>query len=191
MAYFNDTRIEIEAEKAKDVYEMISRCEHPNLLKLYEVVVIKNEVFTFMDLYSDGDLVKFVRKDIKQGKLLEEKWLKKQFYGIRDGLRYMHKRRMVHRDMKPDNILVVRDELRSVIADFEMVEEEPVGQTTSEYACGMIIYRSPGILASEVYDPYCADVWATGCVYYFMLTGREPFYFRDPKFVYKMKNAKF
>lgn len=155
-----------DQEKAIDVFKIIKKLNHVNLVKIYELICMNDEIYTIMDLYSDGDISSYIKELRKVNLLIQERQAKILLHGLVRGLRHMHARRIVHRDIKPKNVLVVKDPLRSVIADFDLVKEVPDGITRLVYSCGTKHYKSPQILSGKSFDPYNADVWAVGCTLY-------------------------
>ncbi|KZV68055.1 kinase-like protein [Peniophora sp. CONT] len=118
---------------------------------------------------------------------------------ILDALIHCHEQGVAHRDVKPENILLVVDHQRIVLADFGLASVD--AQTCSSFGAGSKPFQSPECSGSEQedahgYDPYAADVWAFGIVFCFILTGICPWdyahpsdkhfaeYLRDPNFLF-------
>lgn len=98
---------------------------------------------------------------------------------IIQGVEYLHNRRVLHLDLKPDNILVTN--LNSIkIVDFGSAQTfNPLSLKQQESGAGTLDYMAPEMLKGEVVGPP-ADLWTIGIVTHIMLSGRLPFEDKDP-----------
>jgi serine/threonine protein kinase len=111
----------------------------------------------------------FIRK---RGKL-SESISKLIFKQIIEGLRYIHKKKIVHRDIKLDNILI--DLTNTVkICDFGVSRKLSNGDIMYEH-CGTPAYIAPEIFQNKGYEGYLCDIWSAGVTLYYMLSGSQPF----------------
>jgi serine/threonine protein kinase len=94
------------------------------------------------------------------------------FYGVLQGVSYLHERNISHRDIKPDNILL-DFEGRAKIADFGL-SRQIVRNRLFETPCGSLEYCPPEILLGGNYDGKAADIWSLGILLYGMCAGRLP-----------------
>lgn len=100
------------------------------------------------------------------GVTLGEEAVRSIIYQLLLSLEYCHANRVVHRDLKPQNILVERDTLRVKLADFGLARlfKFPAREYTHEIIT--LWYRAPEVLlGTEVYFP-TVDVWSVGCIFY-------------------------
>lgn len=110
---------------------------------------------------------------VRKRRRLKETLAKYLFLQIIDGLRYMHSKNILHRDVKLDNILL--DETGKVkICDFGVSRFVIPDQKMTEQ-CGTPAYIAPEILRGEGYTGFGVDVWSAGVVLYAMLYGSVPF----------------
>uniref|UniRef100_G3PMQ2 non-specific serine/threonine protein kinase n=1 Tax=Gasterosteus aculeatus TaxID=69293 RepID=G3PMQ2_GASAC len=98
---------------------------------------------------------------------------------ILQGVEYLHNRRVLHLDLKPDNIMVTN--LNAVkIVDFGSAQSfNPLSLRARDSAAGTLDYMAPEMVKGEVVGPP-ADIWTVGVVTYIMLSGRLPFEDKDP-----------
>ncbi len=153
-------RFFVEAQSA-------GRLNHPNIVSVYDIGVYKEFCYITME-YIEG--ATFEKVCQKKGMLPARKVLEVMF-SVCNALAYAHKEGIIHRDIKPTNIML--DVLGNAkIADFgtaQMTEE------TSEMGVwGTPSYMSPEQLQEEAIGPF-SDIFSLGCVFYEMLTGRLAF----------------
>jgi protein-serine/threonine kinase len=160
-----------ESSRSKVLLEIsiLEKCKHPNIVRLYEIFESEKHMLYVSELWVGGDLLTYVRKRRR----LKESLAKYLFLQIIDGLRYMHSKGIVHRDVKLDNILL--DETGKLkICDFGVSRFTKTGQIMTEQ-CGTPAYIAPEILKGRGYSGFGVDVWSAGVVLYAMLYGSVPF----------------
>eukprot|EP00184_Porphyridium_aerugineum_P000622 CAMPEP_0184691656 /NCGR_PEP_ID=MMETSP0313-20130426/436_1 /TAXON_ID=2792 /ORGANISM="Porphyridium aerugineum, Strain SAG 1380-2" /LENGTH=505 /DNA_ID=CAMNT_0027149409 /DNA_START=87 /DNA_END=1604 /DNA_ORIENTATION=+ len=144
-------------------------CDHPNVLKLYDVFEIETHLFLVIEFVDGCELFDFL---VKRGSLDQDQALN-FFQQIVCGLEYCHRRLICHRDLKPENLLLDRN-LNVKICDFGMTNLNPPGQFL-ETSCGSPHYAAPEVVSGDMYNGLEADIWSTGVILYAMVTGRLPF----------------
>ena len=142
---------------------------HPNVVKLLEVFENKKYVFFVTEYATNGDLLKYLKKN----NVMPEKEAKYMFYQIAYGLSFIHSQSIIHRDIKLDNILV-DEHNRCKICDFGVSREIDPNETINEQ-CGTPAYLAPEIIKDEGYKGFKADIWSLGVLLYSLLTGNMPF----------------
>ena len=168
---FNKKNIINEASKNKILYEtnlMRGLC-HPSVTKILETFECEKYMLIIMEYISGGNLQNFVKKRRK----LCEKTAKILFRQIIQGIRYIHSRGIVHRDIKLENILL---DLNNIIkiCDFG-VGKLIKPNTILKDQCGTPVYMAPEILRGNGYKGFPVDVWSAGVALYIMLSGTLPF----------------
>ncbi|HEU4766766.1 MAG TPA: protein kinase, partial [Pyrinomonadaceae bacterium] len=151
----------------------LSSLNHPNLVTIYEVGEVKGLHFIAMELV-EGKTLSSLRDKLSVKELLSI------VAQVAEALGAAHQAGIVHRDIKPDNVMVRPDGYAKVL-DFGLVkltEVEPVpaaaGNTQLGVAMGTLAYMSPEQAAGEPVD-HRTDIWSLGVVLYELASGRKPF----------------
>ncbi len=156
---------------------------HPNIVKYYGVETLVNRNFHgqdeevqigVMELVQEGQLKTYMSQNP-----LSFDQLKKLLIDILEGLKYLHEEGIIHRDIKPQNILLGRDKqnrLVAKIADFGISKSADSNQASASILLGTIEYMAPEQFNPERYGinkkiSYNVDVWAFGVTAYYLLTG--------------------
>lgn len=161
-----------DEEKKRFIYEAkaASKLDHPNVCTIHEISESEEgQIFISMSFYEGESL----DKRIKKGKIPFENVIDIAWH-IADGMEEAHKKKIVHRDIKPHNIFLTLD--RSVkVLDFGLAKlAGQKGLTSEGIAVGTIEYMSPQQASGERVD-HRTDIWSLGVVMYEMLTGLTPF----------------
>ena len=149
-----------------EVY-FLRKLNHPNIIKLLEVIKEKNDNISLVFEYCDCNLYELIKSHKKKQSPIPESQIQHIIYSITLGLSHIHSNNIMHRDLKPENILVCGNEIK--IADFGSAREIPKYNQYNEmnsltdYICTRW-YRAPEcILKSNNYDEK-VDIWALGCI---------------------------
>ncbi|KAI8869072.1 kinase-like protein [Ramicandelaber brevisporus] len=148
---------------------------HPNIIKTYEYVLEWDETGRAGTFYCVMEYCEFDLFDLVNGKLLYPALIESIFHQTVLGVHYLHKTcRMVHRDLKLDNICITR-EGHVKIVDFGAARIMGSAPTTTG-PCGSDPYLTPEVMANNriPYDPYSLDVWALAIVYISLVSGHFP-----------------
>jgi len=147
-------------------------CNHPNVIKLVETFESDEEISLVLELMNGGDL--FDR--IASKGTYSEGEARTAMYNIFSAVDYLHDKSIVHRDLKPENLLYAGKEDSALlkIADFGLSKyvTEFGGLETP---CGTLAYTAPEVTSKTSYRKV-VDIWSCGCILYFMLFGKPPFY---------------
>ena len=168
---FNKKNLVSESAKNKILYEtnLMRGLYHPSVTKILETFECEKYMLIIMEYISGGNLQNFVKKRRK----LCEKTAKILFRQIIQGIRYIHSRGIVHRDIKLENILL---DLNNIIkiCDFG-VGKLIKPNTILKDQCGTPVYMAPEILKGNGYKGFPVDIWSAGVALYIMLSGTLPF----------------
>jgi len=106
---------------------------------------------------------------------LRESLCRRLFYELASGIDYMHRNKLVHRDIKCENLLITTDGTLKVV-DFGFARRFSSDDDLSSTYCGSTAYTAPEVLrAKSCYNPHLSDTWSCGIILFIMLTGTMPF----------------
>lgn len=148
----------------------IALLSHPNIVKIYDVGFSDNLKYIIME-YIDGITLKDY---IENEKALNWKDAIHFIIQILRALQHAHEKGIVHRDIKPQNIMILTDGTVKVM-DFGIAKfARETGKTATDQAIGSVHYISPEQARGEVTDEK-SDIYSVGVMFYEMLTGQKPF----------------
>ncbi|KAM0939253.1 putative protein kinase CAMK-CAMKL-CHK1 family [Dioscorea sansibarensis] len=140
---------------------------HPNIVKIYEVIATKTKIYLIMEYASGGQLTDRMRK------ALTERQARRYFQQLIDAVDYCHSRGVYHRDLKPENLLL-DSEGNLKVSDFGLSTLKQPGALLMT-ACGSPSYVAPEVITKKNYKGAAADVWSCGVVLFELLAGHLPF----------------
>ena len=168
--------------------KILSQLNNPFIVKLYEVfsINLNEEVYNIKDennddqiiclileLCENGDLNDKIKEKKQKNETFAEKEILHYFYEILQGLYYLHKNRVLHRDLKTLNIFLTKDN-HIKIGDFG-VSKKLINNNIYAYTfVGTPYYLSPEICQNKAYDEK-SDVWSLGVIIYELITLNKPF----------------
>eukprot|EP00826_Nyctotherus_ovalis_P063961 TRINITY_DN9376_c0_g6_i2.p1 TRINITY_DN9376_c0_g6~~TRINITY_DN9376_c0_g6_i2.p1 ORF type:complete len:698 (-),score=145.22 TRINITY_DN9376_c0_g6_i2:236-2329(-) len=155
--------------KVKQEFSVLRGLRHPNVVRLYESFETEQHMVIVMELCAGGDLLSFIRNRKK----LKEDVARLAFKSLIMGLNHCHSKGVLHRDIKPDNILINGEGILK-IADFGVATHVKQGTRMLE-RCGTPAYTAPEVLKGKGYQGFAVDLWSAGVVLYAMLYGTVPF----------------
>lgn len=166
-----------------EIVEMLIINPHEHIVKYHEIIKLKYCVYIVMELCDCGKLSSLLIKPMK------EKYIKFYINQILSALHFLKKNEIVHRDFKPDNILLTNKYKILKICDFGFSTKMINMNDEEDILCGSPIYMTPDILNllnllnndvkhtniindnNNLSDP---DIWAVGIIFYEMIYGQHP-----------------
>lgn len=152
-----------------DESQAVAQLSHANIVSVYDVSTNPDREYIVMELIDGITLKQYMER---RGRM---DWRESLHFitQIMRGLSHAHSRGVIHRDIKPQNIMVLRDGSVKV-ADFGIACLANQGQTLTQEALGSVHYISPEQARGDRIDAR-SDIYSAGVVLYEMLTGRLPF----------------
>ena len=148
----------------------MTQLNHPFIIELVNVYQSSDSLFMLIKLIQGGELYTLMRKKGEEGETISEKDGK--FYSgcILAGLAYMHRRKIIYRDLKPENVLIRKDGYATIV-DLGFAK---VVQDKTFTLCGTPWYIAPEVILGRGHDKGC-DYWSWGILIHEMCAGVNPF----------------
>jgi serine/threonine protein kinase len=180
----DDSGIDQSFERFLQEYEIAERIRHPNIVHLHELGIADDHAYLAMEYFPRGDL----RRRMKEGLAPAESL----HYAaqLADVLGAIHEAGILHRDLKPGNVML-RSEEQLALIDFGMAKQAALQMDLTDKGLifGTPHYMSPEQGHGQRLDPR-SDLYSLGVVLYEMLTGLKPFRADNPMTVlYMHRNA--
>jgi len=148
---------------------ILQSVNHKNIVRFVDFEFVNKHLFIIFE-FCDGDISNYI------GKIKDENQLKDLFLQIIRGFEYLHSKNILHRDIKPQNILIKGGEVK--ICDFgfsSMIKDQLQMNST---ICGTPLFMSPEVLNFQPYS-FKSDIWSLGILFYLVAYGKHPF--NNPK----------
>lgn len=175
--------VTIRSENHKETFEaglksfineaqLLAHFNHSSLLKVYQFWRSNGTAYMVMPLYQGKTLKEKMSNDNTS---LDEKWLKNILFHLLDALRILHNDQCYHRDISPDNIIILADE-SPILLDFGAAR-----RVISDMTQSLTVILKPGYAPIEQYGDEATltqgpwtDIYAIAAVVYFLITGKAP-----------------
>ncbi|NXD09880.1 NEK5 kinase, partial [Nothocercus nigrocapillus] len=161
-----------EKEASQKEVILLAKMKHANIVTFYASLQEKNKLYIVMEYCDGGDLRK--RINMQHGVLFDEDQILSWFVQIALGLKHIHDRKILHRDVKAQNIFLSQKGKVAKLGDFGVARE--LNNTLElAYSCvGTPYYLSPEICENRPYNNK-TDIWSLGCVLYELCALKHPF----------------
>jgi len=167
-----------DQENSLNEVRILASINHPNVIGYKEAFWDDsgNSLNIVMEFADDGDLETKITKMRKEGGMFNESLIWSYSIQMIEGLKALHDKKIMHRDIKSANIFLVKDKHQCKIGDMNVskVIKEKVLRTQT----GTPYYASPEVWRDEPYS-YKSDLWSIGCVIYELCALRPPFKGKD------------
>ncbi|XP_067910696.1 serine/threonine-protein kinase ULK1 isoform X2 [Heterodontus francisci] len=163
--------------------KILKELKHDNIVALYDFQEMANSVYLVMEYCNGGDLADYLHS---KGTLSEDT-IRLFLQQIAGAMKMLHSKGVIHRDLKPQNILLSftggrksnPNNIRIKIADFGFARYLQTNMLAATL-CGSPMYMAPEVIMSQHYDAK-ADLWSIGTIVYQCLTGKAPFQANSPQ----------
>nr|QNH86181.1 cyclin dependent kinase 1 [Meretrix meretrix] len=152
---------------------LLKELQHPNIVCLEDVLMQENKLYLVFEFLS-MDLKKYM-DTIPSGQYMDKMLVKSYTYQIIQGILFCHQRRVLHRDLKPQNLLIDNNGVIK-LADFGLARAFGIPVRVYTHEVVTLWYRAPEILLGSQRYSTPVDVWSVGCIFAEMVTKRPLFH---------------
>ena len=170
----------VNRERFRREIQLAAQLQHPHIVPLH-AAGSAGELLYFTMPYIEGESL---RHALHEGVKFSAREVVRILHDVSDALAYAHSRGVIHRDIKPGNVL--RSGSHAVVTDFGVAKAisaalPAVGMTTSGMAIGTPAYMAPEQLAGDPAADHRVDIYAVGLLGYELLAGEAPFKASSPQ----------
>ena len=174
-----DPNNELDEQEIRNEIDILKQLSHPNIVKIFEFYISNSHYYIITEYCKEGELFSYIKNKYSENQLAV------LFYQVFSGLWYLHDNKILHRDIKLENIMIsgkekdneTGEELFWVkIIDFGTAKIFEKNKKEKEVV-GSSYYIAPEVLLQN-YNEKC-DTWSVGVILYMMLVGRAPFDGKD------------
>jgi len=165
-------KTQLDEANLKKVYrevQILKMLDHPNIIKLYQVMETTNMLYLVSEYAPNGEIFDYIAKN---GRLAEPE-ARIKFWQIIHAVDYCHRKGIVHRDLKAENLLL-DGRMKIKIADFGFGNFFHPNEELCTY-CGSPPYAAPEVFEGKKYCGPEIDIWSLGVVLYVLVCGSLPF----------------
>ncbi|KAF1490525.1 Serine/threonine-protein kinase Nek5, partial [Pygoscelis antarcticus] len=168
----NVTQIPVKEKEAsqKEVI-LLAKMKHANIVTFYASLQEKNKLYIVMEYCDGGDLMK--RINMQHGVLFNEDQILSWFVQISLGLKHIHDMKILHRDVKAQNIFLSNNEKVAKLGDFGIARQLNSTMEFAHTCVGTPYYLSPEMCENRPYNNK-TDIWSLGCVLYELCALKHP-----------------
>ncbi|XP_054853446.1 serine/threonine-protein kinase SIK2 isoform X2 [Eublepharis macularius] len=159
----------VNLEKIYREVQIMKMLDHPHIIKLYQVMETKSMLYLVTEFAKNGEIFDYLAN---HGRLSESE-ARRKFWQILSAVEYCHSRKIVHRDLKAENLLLDNN-MNIKIADFGFGNFYKSGEPLTTW-CGSPPYAAPEVFEGQQYEGPQLDIWSMGVVLYVLVCGALPF----------------
>ncbi|CAH8584332.1 unnamed protein product [Dicrocoelium dendriticum] len=142
---------------------LLKELQHPNIVSLEQVIMDSGRLYLVFE-YLNVDLKRYLDEHGRKNRL-EPTLVKSFMYQMLQGLLFCHGRRVIHRDLKPQNILVDIGRKIVKLADFGLARAFGIPVRVLTHEVVTLWYRAPEILLGAQRYSCAVDIWSMGCIF--------------------------
>ncbi|XP_028931256.1 serine/threonine-protein kinase SIK2 [Ornithorhynchus anatinus] len=159
----------VNLEKIYREVQIMKMLDHPHIIKLYQVMETKSMLYLVTEYAKNGEIFDYLAN---HGRLNEPE-ARRKFWQILSAVDYCHSQKIVHRDLKAENLLLDNN-MNIKIADFGFGNFFKSGEPLATW-CGSPPYAAPEVFEGQQYEGPQLDIWSMGVVLYVLVCGALPF----------------
>ena len=161
-----------KTSKVEREISVLRLLRHPNIVHLYEVIESERYIGIVLEYGAGGELFDYILAQ----KCLKEREACRLFAQLVSGVSYLHRKKIIHRDLKLENLLLDRHR-NVIITDFGFANNFSArSNDLMATSCGSPCYAAPELVVQDgMYVGAAVDVWSCGVILYAMLAGYLPF----------------
>jgi serum/glucocorticoid-regulated kinase 2 len=168
-----------QVESTKLEKDILLKAKHPFFVKMAYIFQTDQKIYFVMNFIRGGELFTHLQNE----KRFKEERAKFYAAQIISAIGYLHKKKIIYRDIKPENILMGEDGYL-YLADFGLAKEMTNRDFTSSF-CGTPEYLAPEIIQNKGHN-HAVDWWSIGILIYEMIVGFPPFYHSNQQTMYEL-----
>ncbi|QHO22573.1 hypothetical protein HN51_046427 [Arachis hypogaea] len=157
-------------EQLKKEISAMKLINHPNVVRIFEVMASKTKIYIVLELVNGGELFD---KIARYGRLKEDE-ARSYFQQLINAVDYCHSRGVYHRDLKPENLLLDSNGVLKV-SDFGLSTYAQREDELLRTACGTPNYVAPEVINDRGYVGSASDIWSCGVILFVLMAGYLPF----------------
>ena len=167
-------KISVEMASREDISKMeneakiLSSVNSEYVVKYYESFYSEHSFNIVMEFCDGSDLKKYIKEHKSQKKLIEKEKIFDLILDICEGLREIHSKNLIHRDLKPDNLFMTKDS-KVKIGDFGIAKQLNNPEEYAKTCFGSLLYMAPEMARNYQYNNKI-DIWSLGCIIHELCT---------------------
>jgi len=149
---------------------LLKGLNHPNIVRLYDVIH-GDKKLTLVFEFLDQDLKKYIDEKIRPPVPIMKSFL----WQLLNGIAFCHDQRVLHRDLKPQNLLINKAKNELKLADFGLARSFGIPVRNKSHEVVTLWYRAPDVLMGSSKYSSSIDIWSAGCIFAEMASGKPLF----------------
>uniref|UniRef100_A0A8B9F167 non-specific serine/threonine protein kinase n=1 Tax=Amazona collaria TaxID=241587 RepID=A0A8B9F167_9PSIT len=159
-------------QQPRDEVILLAKMKHANIVTFYASLQEGNKLYIVMEYCDGGDLM--MRINMQHGVLFDEDQILSWFVQISLGLKHIHDKKILHRDVKAQNVFLSNNGKVAKLGDFGIARQLNSTMEFAHTCVGTPYYLSPEICENQPYNNK-TDIWSLGCVLYELCALKHPF----------------